>query len=627
VSSEDADIHVDEEISACLNLDNPKSFFLFAGAGSGKTRSLVTTLSRFRDLNAQRLKLQRRRVGVITYTNAASEEISRRLQFDPLIQVSTIHSFVWELISNLHSDIKQWLDVELKKDIEELTEQQSRGRAGSAAARERAQRIESKRMRLANLASIKQFTYSPTGDFRGRDALNHTEVIQIGASFLLRRPLMQSILVGRYPVLLIDESQDTNKLLMDALLEVQNVHRERFLLGLFGDMMQRIYSDGKERLGEGLPADWATPTKVMNHRCPKRVVKLINQIRSAVDAQRQLSPNDKDEGVARLFVLSNKTTNKADAERLVREKMSQITGDQQWQDLNAVKTLMLEHLMAARRLGFVELFQPLYEAGGGALQTSLREGTLPGLKLFSDLVSPLRMACERGDEFVKAAIVRQNSPLLKQLVNKTKADSAQMFAVEKARNAVDRLFQLWDKGNDPSLKAVLQSLISSGLFEIPDSLRAWAAASEGAAALSGQSQSGDPVDELVAAWNSALSAPFSQVERYASYVGGTAPFATHQGIKGLEFPRVVVVMDDTEARGFMFSYEKLFGAVPKSDTDVKNEQEGKETSLDRTRRLLYVTCSRAERSLALVAYSISPASVREHAMDKGWFADDEIIEI
>lgn len=35
------DSAVDEELYACANLDSPKSFLLFAGAGSGKTRSLV----------------------------------------------------------------------------------------------------------------------------------------------------------------------------------------------------------------------------------------------------------------------------------------------------------------------------------------------------------------------------------------------------------------------------------------------------------------------------------------------------------------------------------------------------------------------------------------------------------
>ena len=35
------DDHVDEEIINCFNKENEKSFFMFAGAGSGKTRSLV----------------------------------------------------------------------------------------------------------------------------------------------------------------------------------------------------------------------------------------------------------------------------------------------------------------------------------------------------------------------------------------------------------------------------------------------------------------------------------------------------------------------------------------------------------------------------------------------------------
>ena len=45
---DDIDSVADIEIRACLRLDAPKSFFLFAGAGSGKTRSLVQALERLR---------------------------------------------------------------------------------------------------------------------------------------------------------------------------------------------------------------------------------------------------------------------------------------------------------------------------------------------------------------------------------------------------------------------------------------------------------------------------------------------------------------------------------------------------------------------------------------------------
>ncbi|WP_342335276.1 UvrD-helicase domain-containing protein [Burkholderia pseudomallei] len=239
------DAHVDIEIAACLNLDTPKSFFLFAGAGSGKTRSLVTALQHVQRTMADRLRVKGQRVAVITFTNAASDEIKRRLQFDPLIDVRTIHSFAWSLIEGLNHDIREWLRLDLAADIAKLRAEEAKGRKGTKASASRLSRIESKTRRLQNLPNIKSFTYSPTGDNRGRDALNHGEVLKLTAHFLSTKPAMQSILAGRYPILLIDESQDTNRHLVDALFAVQSKLKGRFLLGLIGDMMQRIYSDGK----------------------------------------------------------------------------------------------------------------------------------------------------------------------------------------------------------------------------------------------------------------------------------------------------------------------------------------------------------------------------------------------
>ena len=96
-------------------------------------------------------------------------------------------------------------------------------------------------------------------------------------------------------------------------------------------------------------------------------------------------------------------------------------------------------------------------------------------------------------------------------------------------------------------------------------------------------------------------------------------------MKGLEYPRVMVVLDDSEARGFLFSYEKLFGAKEKSPADLKNETEGKDTSIQRTARLFYVACTRAMNSLAVVAYSENPNMVRSTALANGWFTEEEIV--
>ncbi|HVZ16594.1 MAG TPA: UvrD-helicase domain-containing protein, partial [Terriglobales bacterium] len=601
------DDHVDAEIATYLNLDTPKSFFLFAGAGSGKTRSLVEALKHVRNGYGRRLRLQRKKIAVITYTNAACDEIKQRLDYDSIVEVSTIHSFIWTLIHNFHADIKQWLIVDLRRSIEELNEQQRRGRGGKAGM-DRAHKIESKGRRLKALDSVKQFTYSPTGENRGRDALNHAEVIKLGAYFLTEKPLMQSILVNRFPILLVDESQDTNRHLMDAFLEVQKAHREHFVLGLFGDTMQRIYSDGKVGLGDDLPQDWATPAKKMNHRCPTRVIRLINKIRSVVDDQVQRARSDKEEGFVRLFILPNSISDKPATELRVMKQMAEVSADGQWMDRGCVKTLMLEHHMAARRMGFAGIFDPLYEADDGSLQTALLAGSLPGLRFFSETVLTLRNAVLRNDDFAVAALVRQVSPLVSRFALKATADGNQIAHIASAKRAVDALMELWSNGRDPLLLEVLKSVEASRLFEIPESLLAIAArsaAEQAVVARDPEAVSGSEADQdpVLDGWDKALQAPFSQIEPYAAYVSGKASFGTHQGIKGLEFPRVLVVMDDETQRGFLFSYEKLFGAKPKSKTDLEHEQQGTDSSLDRTRRLLYVTCSRAEKSLALVAYT------------------------
>ena len=122
-------------------------------------------------------------------------------------------------------------------------------------------------------------------------------------------------------------------------------------------------------------------------------------------------------------------------------------------------------------------------------------------------------------------------------------------------------------------------------------------------------------------------AGFNQLEKYAECISDKSPFGTHQGIKGLQFPRVMVILDDNEARGFMFSYEKLLGAKALTNTDQKNRLEGKETSVDRTRRLFYVTCSRAQRSLAVIVRTKEADKVASHMSSVGWFEDQEVVRM
>ena len=134
----------------------------------------------------------------------------------------------------------------------------------------------------------------------------------------------------------------------------------------------------------------------------------------------------------------------------------------------------------------------------------------------------------------------------------------------------------------------------------------------------------DRVDRLKRGWSHLFETPWEQIGLYKAYLSGEAELATHQVVKGSEFPHVMVVMDDSEAGGFLFSYDKLFGAKELSSSDKTNAEEGKETSIDRTLRLLYVTCSRAEESLALVLWASNPSAAAAAIKATGWFHADEV---
>jgi DNA helicase-2/ATP-dependent DNA helicase PcrA len=611
-TAEPSDAHVDDEIAACLDLDAPKSFFLFAGAGSGKTRSLVTALQHVQNTMAERFRIKGQRVAVITFTNAASDEIKRRLLFDPLIDVRTIHSFAWSLIEGLNHDIREWLRVDLANDITSLKAEEARGRKGTKASATRLSKIESKTRRLQNLPHIKSFTYSPTGDNRGRDALNHNEVLMLTAHFLSQKPAMQSILAGRYPILLIDESQDTNKHLVDALFAVQAKLKGKFLLGLIGDTMQRIYSDGKEGLGANLPKDWATPGKILNYRCPKRVVTLINKVRSTTDKQQQVPRPTAKDGVVRLFILPSGMEEKPEAERAIAAYMAEITGDEKWTQPREIKTLTLEHRMAASRLGFLDAFIALYTYE--SWRTSFLEGTLPVFRFFSEQVLPLVRAKQAGDRFAVARVTKAYSPLLSQESLRQSKDNK--LLLQNVSKAVDGLLELWKGAADPSLLEVLKFVASANLLEIPEALKPHASGAIEAAAenSSAANELEDRESERDLAIQAFLNTSFSQIEPMTEYLSGKAHFDTHQGVKGLEFERVMVIMDDSEARGFMFKYEDLFGGKPSGDKTV-----------EATKRLFYVTASRAEKSLVLVAYTSSTDRVKSFVLKEGWFAPEEVI--
>lgn len=612
----DIDKRVDDDIFNCLNPKSPKSFFLFAGAGSGKTRTLVNVLTAFKEAYGQDYRFRNRKIAIITYTNAAANEINHRLSYDSIFTVSTIHSFCWELIKNYTSDIKKYVELDIQESIKDLKDKLEKARdPNNKTAISNRKKLESKNKRLTALPLINKFVYNPNGDNYFKASLNHSEVISITCFFLTSMELFKQILINKYPIVLIDESQDTKKDLIESLFLLQAEYQNKFSLGLFGDTMQRIYSDGKEKLGEELPEDWLKPVKKMNHRSKSRIIELNNKIRKDIDGQQQLARVENVGGIVRLFIVPRKS-DKLTVENLIKEKMSELTADEKWNNENSVKTLTLEHHMAAIRMGFSTFFNPLYQVD--KLKQGLLEGTLTSVNFFIKTIIPLYNAFKTGNKFEIANIVKRNCPLFdeKYIIKETDKKGI----LNQAKKNVDSLLKLWDGDSHPTLMDLLLEISESKLFIIPSELKLSIERTKS----SGDEEEQKDDDENLLAWDQALQSKFNEIIKYSDYISDSSNFGTHQGVKGLEFDRVMVVIDDEESKGFMFSYDKLFGVKELTKGDNQNIVEGKETGIDRTARLFYVGCSRAKESLAIVAYTDNVEELKANLIGLDWFSEDEI---
>ena len=605
------DLQVDETLEKCILSTPRKSFFLFAGAGSGKTHSLVLLLKKIRDGIGKDLLLQGKNVAVITFTNAATDEIINRLDYSPVFHISTIHSFVWDVIKYYQTDIKRLYCQYIQEDIQELDEKQEKAKSKTTKTYlSNAEKIKHLKDKLEKAKKIEKFVYNPSGSNPEYNALKHAEVIKISAQMIMDSMMLQRIIAQRYPILLIDESQDTKKELVDAFFKIQENFADIFTLGLFGDQKQRIYADGKDNMANVIPSDWEQPVKKMNYRCAKRIIKLANTIGKDLDIHAEQTPReDASDGLIRLFVVQQQEgINKDEVEQTVMKIMSDHTADEKWFGKDAdVKILTLEHMMAARRLGFDQFFGPLSRVT--KYQMTFLQGTVSELEFFTKEILPIADSI-KGDGRNALEILKAYSPLL------SKQSTEKPYELYlRCRDESQKVANIVNDNH--SIREVVKAVCSSQLLPVPEVLRQ-------ASTLS-TTDVNDELEEDLQAWVMMMDLPINMVRGYDDYVNQNTRFDTHQGVKGLEFDRVMVIIDDSEAKGFMFSYDKLFEVKELTETDIRHIEAGEESSIDRTQRLFYVTCTRAKESLAIVMYTSDSEKVKKQAISKDWFSEQEII--
>lgn len=605
------DFQVDEALEKCILSTPRKSFFLFAGAGSGKTYSLVLLLKKIHNSIGKDLLLQGKNVAVITFTNAATDEIINRLDYSPIFHISTIHSFVWDVIKYYQADIKRLYCFYIEEDLKALEKKlEETEKKTTKTYLSNVEKFEYQKERLAKAQIIEKFVYNPNGSNPEYNALKHAEVIKISAQMILENKMLQRIIAQRYPILLIDESQDTKKELIDTFFEIQRNFADIFTLGLLGDQKQRIYADGKENIEDSIPIGWEKPVKRMNYRCAKRIIQLANNIGKDIDIHAEQRPReDANDGLIRLFVIQQREgLNKDEIEQNVMRIMSEQTQDAKWTTIGTeVKVLTLEHMMAARRLGFSRFFAPLYKVS--KYQMTFLQGSVSEIEFFTKEVLPIAESIKE-DGRVALEILKKYSPLLS---GQNTEKPYELYL--KCREEAIKVANLVNENG--TIRVVVDEIIKSQLLTVPDVVRQ--------AYMLSPSDIEDTVEEELRAWVEVVDLPINMVRSYDDYVNHRSQFDTHQGVKGLEFDRVMVIIDDSEIKGFLFSYDKLFGVKDLSNVDLKNKENGKETSIERTQRLFYVTCTRAKNSLAVVMYTNNPERVKTETIRKGWFEENEII--
>ena len=88
------------------HIENKKSFVLEAGAGSGKTYTLIETLNFLIQEKRKEIENNNQKIICITYTNVAKNEIIKRIEYNDLVNVFTIHEFLWQSIKQYQKQLK-----------------------------------------------------------------------------------------------------------------------------------------------------------------------------------------------------------------------------------------------------------------------------------------------------------------------------------------------------------------------------------------------------------------------------------------------------------------------------------------------------------------------------------------
>lgn len=601
----------DKIIASCI--DEEQSFSVIAGAGSGKTTSLIEALKKIREKHGPILRKNGQKVICITYTNRAVRVISSRLKFDELYYVTTLHGFLWAEVSRFQTALREGLIKSIiPAHIEKAQKDDNGGNSKKAQkAREKVQRLEYELQKLEKDNPLVKYEETIVSDY-SKCILNHDDVIDISSYIISNKVLLQKGLGFKYPYIFVDEAQDTFPQVMNALNMVCS-RGGLPIVGYFGDPMQQIYD---QRAGEFYGPDGAKKIKKKeNFRCSVAVINLLNKFRTDVQ-QIPAGENAQIEGSVEITVArapnpeGPRRTYTQEQLTIVSEIYNNAIEKWEWNNIEHVKNLFLARQMIARRLKFIDLHRLFTgEYSSSRSQSDYEDGSHYLLKPFIDGIYLLIHSAEKGDVRRIIEVLHARSPAFRN--EGTNKGKSLKFMLDKAMQHVSKLRELWC---DRNVKDILEYCKDNEVISISEKLSAQLNRDEREEFIPGnEDHQKDKGDWLADAF---FRMSCEEIGNYIGFLDEKSPYSTQHGSKGEEYKNVIVVIDDVEASWNSYSFGKVL--TPETAGEPTPRQD------ELTRRLAYVCFSRAEVDLRILFFSQKPEEAGRELVNSGLFLQEQI---
>jgi len=601
------------------HIEASKSFVLEAGAGSGKTYTLIQTLNYLIQNKGEALKKANQKIVCITYTNIAKNEIIDRIEHNELVFVSTIHEFLWRTIKQYQKQLK----IELCK-LNEINLERDKKKANEKGKPVDSRYIEKLAERI-DLINKVEYNDTSFNDFEN-GMIHHDDVIEISKMMYENYPLLTDIVFSKHPYIFVDEYQDTAEetifCLLDCLLKRNN---EKIVIGFYGDSHQKIYDYGigdLEKYYTSKGGQIELVKKEENYRSSQSVVGLLNNFRKNI----QQKPQREIQGSAKFVYWKNHKVRPKT--KLIKEFNAEIAivknqfydnvvkkiSESGWLfegNANA-KILVLANSRVAQRAGFGNLYSIFSERFGQSTKERLLDRTHHLITFFVGSIDK-KTSQERktGLEHLIGFWNEGNQNEVIRFIKKNGSVLNNAFKHSHKKQVAELLETLSANRKDRKIKDVYEFASNNCLISNRKILEFIERLSIDPEKLNDKEKERQNKDKTL--FDSFMDLTYTELLTFWKHVQNNTVFSTKHGTKGDEFENVLTVIDDTEWVQ-EYNFKNFF-----NDTEDRPERKL------RTRNLFYVECSRAIDNLIVLCLSELDQTAVTNI--KTWFGSENVIDI